>query len=1161
MNDNERENINHETPPDARTDKSPGSVKPSELSRRRFLYIASAAGITPVVHSAEKLKKSNTPINTKIATLPTVEAPLTNLKFSLLRPDDLLTLEFECINLKIQPGSPASLVRIKASDPAYIIVHFPPQHIAEQAFFETTPALKPSKDTPADAAPDPGSDETPSYPPVLTRLSGPSRLAFIVPRETSEIPLTLESLLSWENLDPSLVPVAMPPKVPLSIASSFNKDPSKLPAQVPATLEAHPVPNSAAGAITKNTHLSAAADAQLVYPAAYMPMILPGGAPKENLYNVQTLKLPKTVNLDLLKIVQPAPNQTAIELPYRLLLSPHARNLWAHSTKAVTRYGRTELWHTRLAAANPDGSIVESHNPYMAIRAVWSPDCKIEDPSNGPNHANYPFRMSLDAKDRHSIVHLTSNFKIKHKGSFWEPQPIDVDRLMLTSLGGWLDSAGTWADGPLSVEKWDHRATMGRDHYVKVVYKGYLMPFGHAASLIKITERKFYKGKNSKQIAYLFQRMYIVIRQPEKTFPAPFQAYEGRELPFRKVQITTKMTPPLEDPADTPLIKDALQSAFWPQVGKSDFLFHCIGTDWAGNSAEFAMPMAFIEYDWAYLSAKMKAVVEAYNKPQANVVRHQPLLNGRKIAFAAPKKSGDTDLEAHNITFSAKFPSANPDSPDWKNISQPLFFPAMDTASVSIPALKAMVQLGSTDIRYPETYLQNGLGGANKGEVFVSIPGAPGLDFGAGQGAKAGGVATPSFPIVGLSRALGPVGGLLPSDITDPAGAAESALADVVSGRFDPKKFFDEKAKLLGGILLKDIISLVNDFMGSPDEALKIKNEVHEDSAGTPSEIHTLMTWKPKLQDFTVFVANRDGTNATLTIDAKSIAYLNGQEPYYELKGELKDFTLDLINPIISLIRIRFSKFTFVTKKGQKTVFDPSIAGIEFAGPLTFIKDLLDKIKMPGMGGEPILELSASGARLGYGFRIPDVGFGVFCLQNISLNTSVELPFTGDPLSFRFSFNERSNPFLLTVSMFGGGGFFAIELQPNGIKLIEGSLEFGGCFALNLGVASGSVSIMAGIYFKYEDDNVTLSGYVRCKGVLDVLGLISISAEFYLGLTYEQATDRVWGQASLTVKIKILFFSTSVSMTVEREFGHSPPPMFTDIMDESHWLEYCEAFS
>ena len=168
--------------------------------------------------------------------------------------------------------------------------------------------------------------------------------------------------------------------------------------------------------------------------------------------------------------------------------------------------------------------------------------------------------------------------------------------------------------------------------------------------------------------------------------------------------------------------------------------------------------------------------------------------------------------------------------------------------------------------------------------------------------------------------------------------------------------------------MLRDIITPVNDFLSRPEEALTIKTEIQNDSAGHPAEIHTLMSWKPKLHDFTIFVSSRNGSQATLTIDVKNIAYLNGKEPFFELRGELKDFTLDLVKPIITLIRIKFSKFAFTSKKGQKTVFEPTIAAIEFAGPLNFIKDLLDKIKLPGMGddggfGQPIVEVDTSRAR------------------------------------------------------------------------------------------------------------------------------------------------------------------------------------------------------
>ena len=48
------------------------------------------------------------------------------------------------------------------------------------------------------------------------------------------------------------------------------------------------------------------------------------------------------------------------------------------------------------------------------------------------------------------------------------------------------------------------------------------------------------------------------------------------------------------------------------------------------------------------------------------------------------------------------------------------------------------------------------------------------------------------------------------------------------------------------------------------------------------------------------------------------------------------------------------------------------------------------------------------------------------------------------------------------------------------------------------------------------------------------LGLIKISLEFNLSFTYDGAKDKAYGRATLTVKVEIAFFSTSVEVTLER---------------------------
>ena len=44
------------------------------------------------------------------------------------------------------------------------------------------------------------------------------------------------------------------------------------------------------------------------------------------------------------------------------------------------------------------------------------------------------------------------------------------------------------------------------------------------------------------------------------------------------------------------------------------------------------------------------------------------------------------------------------------------------------------------------------------------------------------------------------------------------------------------------------------------------------------------------------------------------------------------------------------------------------------------------------------------------------------------------------------------------------------------------------------------------------------------------------------------------------MKIKIAFFSTSVSVSIEREFAGSDPT-FLQTVSADHWAEYCGAFA
>ncbi|MEU4222659.1 hypothetical protein AB0F17_00075 [Nonomuraea sp. NPDC026600] len=120
--------------------------------------------------------------------------------------------------------------------------------------------------------------------------------------------------------------------------------------------------------------------------------------------------------------------RTAIELPYRLLLSPPPNVRWVHrttpadpaggATSDTAGAGRVELWHTRVRGTR--------------ARAVWTRDFPGDTPVEPPPD---PLTTSLTPADRAALVHLTSN-----RGLFTEPGhrpyvpvPVDVGHVILSA--------------------------------------------------------------------------------------------------------------------------------------------------------------------------------------------------------------------------------------------------------------------------------------------------------------------------------------------------------------------------------------------------------------------------------------------------------------------------------------------------------------------------------------------------------------------------------------------------------------------------------------------------------------------------------------------------------------------------------------------------------
>jgi len=1141
-----------------------------------------------------------------------VQGPLT---VSVVRPDDLLVLKFEFrhMTLQVGPGRPPQLVRTPNAPRPIIIVHFPPQHVVEQAFRESE------------------SSSEPVTFPIGARIAGPSRLVFEVPDELPVIPYTLEALLDWSRFQQVVARAAEPPPPPPSLVllpfrelSPFLKEsiaPKVVPRGVPFQTE--PKLFKPPG--------------QMVLPESQSPGILQQLRPESQ--TLLTLPPAPPTKEEL-------PNLTAIEAPYRLFMSPSRVAGWIHAQRPATLGGRTELWHTRLGVRRQDAQgrwwVDEADGWYRTLRAIWSPDYADDiTPATPPKPDPFvtapkpdPFLTALKALDRHQLVHLMADAKLDRTG--WPLRVARADRFMLSSLGVWMQVRyAAERVAPIDLVGWNHTATMGRDQYVRVVRLGYLFPHGHKALLVTVTERKFEKV-GGETVAVLRQRQFIEVREPLKSYPAPGQQSspsQGRTFPFIRIRMLTLDTPNLDLPTPQPAMLTGLtpDQGFWPYVGGRPFLFHMIGEDHAGQSAEFSMPLVFLMASSAENPAIVQRVLDpdgpgpmkgyADDPQQRNVAG----LMGQKVALAPSRPTGETILETADLAFGAEMPS--PQTAAGLTNVQPSFYPSVERAGVRVPAVQHL--LGTTTptvVRYAAVFRALGFNpNGNAGEVFAELLAPLSLEF---YSDKTGGLATPYLDIRGLSRRWGPVGGNLDA---------------VAKGLFVPADYFRKaanpddpaqrakQANLLGSLYLGDVVAsgpppaLKTRFLPPADRSRRRQKLLHlvsgppgfqaeprppenpnrlwisfhfETEDLKPDPLKLFLPWLGDNPNAEGCCRAKLTLHSTLKVGLRRPGQPAG-EAGFSARGVLGNFQLSLF----SLVIVSFREIRFSVRSDNKpevvvrlTDQDP----VRFGGALKFVDELRKFLtaeifdKIPNIAGTA----SSVGVKVERSLALPNVGIGMFSLSNLHFNFWLELPYVNQPIVFVFAFGSPNDPASLTVGPYGGGFCFVLGIGANGIQKIEAWFLFSGKAALDIGVASGGVCIECGIYFSIArnqagQQEVKLGGLFRISGHMSVLGVVSVSVEFKLQLEYDASNNKLAGEASLVVKIELLLFTETVTLRVGKEFpgstmtamlpddfvhlvstgrphltqgtggpvGRPRPPRLVDLLSESDWVKYGSAFA
>ena len=337
--------------------------------------------------------------------------------------------------------------------------------------------------------------------------------------------------------------------------------------------------------------------------------------------------------------------------------------------------------------------------------------------------------------------------------------------------------------------------------------------------------------------------------------------------------------------------------------------------------------------------------------------------------------------------------------------------------------------------------------------------------------------------------------------------------------------------------------------LAKPVRTLQTLTDLASDAAGLAQMLQGLaggqvtarLSWRPAIDPWGlpptapgIFVP-RDPRALRVDVEVKASA---GAAPEVDVLAEITDFDLNLVGDgPAGLMRLMFRRIAFHAGSTGKPEVDVVFGGIAFLGPLSFVDRLRELVPFDGFSDPPYVDVAPSGVTAGFDLALPNVAVGVFSLENIALGADARVPFLGDAMTVGFRFCSKDAPFRLTVMAVGGGGWLGLRAAPKGLVLLELGLEAAASLSVDLGVASGSVSISVGVYLRLEADTGLLTAYFRIRGEVDVLGLVSASITLELSLTYQFDTGKLVGRASLVVEVEVLFFSASVEIVRPADAG------------------------
>ncbi len=758
---------------------------------------------------------------------------------------------------------------------------------------------------------------------------------------------------------------------------------------------------------------------------------------------------------------------TAIEAPWRVVMTP----LPAPGDAAL----QTLHWAEPLDSGGVTGMWHTTVGPSQTAsggqdpNAAGVPVMQLAPADPGAAAASDPpFVISLGQADRMRLVAAAAR------------QPALADRLGLSALGAWLRAWGTWPSFT-----WNHELHQGRDIRVHTATRGTLYPTGHRATftvdVIRVVE-----GGLGDAAVLLVQR---VLQVDQAMAGLPGDPAVARLFPFDAVELITMRFDGLMDPqwqnADGVLYfvptATGSQAVSFPvritAAGQSPVVVSLplfFVADPAGAGAAGGPPGARSAADMigGFIGqAALGQLAAAYGQQACSTAGE--IIDLVRSSAPAP---GDRH-EVHALTV-----AANP----------AVFAPSLASMQVAISSLRGLLG-ASADVVRTARFAQDYLARGDAASVILDLDSPLTIDF-TGHSDRSGGLVAPKYAPDALSRFAGPV----------PA----QALLAAAGGAIDPAALFPADATLLG-FALRD---LVTDLMTPPQIV---------PGAGADGRPVVTMTWQGiALKSAGCFTADHS-SRLDLTVTA-------GADGAHTLCS-VTNVGLQLPPGPDALLALTFGTLSFEQQAGNLPVVHIAGMDAQFTGDLRLLQDLQSAVDLTSLA--PYFDIGPAGVVAHYSVPIPTLAAGVFVLRDVAFSAQLDVPFDGRPLELTLGFASKQNRFALTVLAFGGGGYVAMTMDHTGLRRFEIELEFGALIEVDFVVASAEVHALGGVQFILaEDGSVQLTGYIRIGGSVDILGLVSVSVDLCLQLSYQSQTNALVGRATMVVDIDLTLWSESVEL-------------------------------